>query len=226
MFFSDIEHEVVPVTFGHCVTLTYNLYFDDNNPSAKDLVSELPSAPQEEDERTFRSAFEALLKNPKFLPDGGTLGFGLRHVYQVEETINHVYSLLKGSDASVYQNLRALGFEPVLYLHYEQWDYNFQAVLTDSVPFMCESEVERVDTMLAQSNGICVPRGHQGVKWVTPLTTINRKKSHLAYGNEAALDMEYGDICLLVRIGKAGERMAYQTAAQVKELEEKKRPYY
>ncbi|KAI0246402.1 hypothetical protein BJV78DRAFT_1255310 [Lactifluus subvellereus] len=112
-FFSDVEHEVVPVTSGHRVTLTYNLYFDDNKrPSAKDLVLEPPSAPQDENERMFRSAFEALLKNPEFLPDGGTLGFGLRHVYQVEHTLEHVYSLLKGSDATVYQSVRALGFEP------------------------------------------------------------------------------------------------------------------
>jgi len=112
-FFSDIEHEVVPVTSGHRVTLTYNLFFDDNKrASAKDLVLEPPSAPQEENERMFRSAFKALLNNPEFLPDGGTLGFGLRHVYQVEYTVEHVYSLLKGSDAAVYQSVRALGFEP------------------------------------------------------------------------------------------------------------------
>jgi hypothetical protein len=28
-FFSDVEHEVAPVTSGHRITLTYNLYFDD-----------------------------------------------------------------------------------------------------------------------------------------------------------------------------------------------------
>ena len=110
----------------------------------------------------FRSAFEALLKNPESLPEGGTLGFGLRHVYQVEESLNRVYNLLKGSDASVYQNVRAFGFDPLLFLHYEQGEEGFEAVLTRSVPYVCESEVERVDTMLDVSEGICVPRGDQG----------------------------------------------------------------
>lgn len=174
----------------------------------------------------FRSAFEALLKNPEFLPEGGTLGFGLRHVYQEEESLNHVYNLLKGSDASVYQNVRALGFDPLLFLHYEQGEEGFEAVLTRSVPYVCESEVERVDTMLGVSEGICVPRGDQGVKWVTPLTTFNRKKSYIVYGNEAALDMDYGDVCLLVRIGKVGERTKYLSVAEVSELEVKKRGYY
>ncbi|KAH9968341.1 hypothetical protein BGW80DRAFT_1209075, partial [Lactifluus volemus] len=81
-FFCDVEHEVQPVTSGHRVTLTYNLYFDeDERVSAKDLVSGFPSFPQELEENVFRSRFEALLKNPEFLPDGGTLGFGMRHKY-------------------------------------------------------------------------------------------------------------------------------------------------
>jgi hypothetical protein len=217
-FFSDIEHEVLPVGSGHRVTLTYNLYFDDNErASAKDLVSEIPSAPQEKNDRMFRSAFEALLNNPEFLPDGGTLGFGLRHVYQVGDTLNHVYGLLKGSDAAVYQSMRALGFEPVLYLYYEQkWDQDFEAVLTDSVPKLGESQVEDIASMLHYSEGILVRRGKQEVRWVTPLTTFNSRESRIVYGNEAALDMMYGYVCLLVRLGKAGERLAYPTAAQVK----------
>ncbi|KAI0248321.1 hypothetical protein BJV78DRAFT_1237540, partial [Lactifluus subvellereus] len=147
VFFSDIEHEVVPVTSGH-----------------RDLVLEPPSAPQDESERMFRSAFEALLKNPEFLPDGGTLGFGLRHVYQVEETIEHVYSLLKGSevrtDAAVYQSVRGLGFEPVLYLYYEQLDdEDFEAVLTNKVPSpRGDRAVEDTVEMLRYYGGICIWR--------------------------------------------------------------------
>ena len=39
-FFSDIEHEVTPVTSGHRITLTYNLYSDDGGPvSPNDVVS-------------------------------------------------------------------------------------------------------------------------------------------------------------------------------------------
>jgi hypothetical protein len=31
-FFGDIEHEIAPVTSGHRITLTYNLYFDHGGP--------------------------------------------------------------------------------------------------------------------------------------------------------------------------------------------------
>jgi hypothetical protein len=75
-FFSDVEHDVQPVTSGHRVTLTYNLYFEGERVSTKHLVSGFPSFPQEleENEKVLRSRFESLLKNPEFLPDGGTLG--------------------------------------------------------------------------------------------------------------------------------------------------------
>lgn len=37
--FSNIEHEVMPILYGHRITLTYNLYFDDDGPaSANDTV--------------------------------------------------------------------------------------------------------------------------------------------------------------------------------------------
>ena len=76
-FFSDVEHETLPVTSGHRVTLTNNLSFYDKRPSATDLASEPLSAPEEENERVFHSTFKVLLNNPAFLPDGGTLGLGL-----------------------------------------------------------------------------------------------------------------------------------------------------
>ena len=74
-FFSDIEHEVAPVISGHRVTLTYNLYFDDGGP-----VSE---PPRPVNEGAFHKAFTALLEDPEFLAEGGTLAFGLRHVYKL-----------------------------------------------------------------------------------------------------------------------------------------------
>ena len=53
--------------------------------------------------------------------------------------------------------------------------------------------------------------------WVTPVTTFNRKTGAFAtYGNEAILEMVYGDVCLVVRIGKAGRRLEYPTLAQLK----------
>jgi hypothetical protein len=55
------------------------------------------------------------------------------------------------------------------------------------------------------------------VEWVTPLTTYNRKQdAFTTYGDEATLSWAYGDVCMIVRIGKAGDRLAFPTVDQVK----------
>ncbi|KAF8479492.1 hypothetical protein DFH94DRAFT_845117, partial [Russula ochroleuca] len=79
-FFSDVEHEVAPVTSGHRITLTYTLYFDDGGPvSTNDAVSEHLTPPQPANEKTFHKSFTALREDPEFLAEDGTLAFGLRH---------------------------------------------------------------------------------------------------------------------------------------------------
>jgi len=56
----------------------------------------------------LRDAFAALLGKSDFLSDGGTLAFGLRHVYRIKNNLNHVYEILKGSVAVLYQSVLVL----------------------------------------------------------------------------------------------------------------------
>jgi hypothetical protein len=237
-FFSDIEHEVAPVTSGHRVTLTYNLYFDDDGPvSANDAVSR-HLAPPLVIEGPFREAFTALLENPEFLADGGTLAFGLRHVYPIKDSddLKHVSNVLKGSDAVVYQGVRAIGFEPVLYMYYKNDMFDpAEGVLVDRVVDFSgfwDPENRDVIEFLHEEGGVIVtqdPECFRGgymneslsataeeVEWVTPMTTINQKEdAFISYGNEASLGFVYGDVCLVVRIGEAGDRLAYLTVAEL-----------
>lgn len=104
-FFSDIEHEVEEVRSGYRVTLTYNLYRTHTRRSGHTLpetvdgyVSKLAD--------TFRTVFS----DETFLPDGGLVGFGLRHDYPVFTGLNifganlrTLYDSLKGSDALLAQ---------------------------------------------------------------------------------------------------------------------------
>jgi 2-oxoglutarate-Fe(II)-dependent oxygenase superfamily protein len=240
-FFSDVEHEVTPVVSGHQVTLTYNLYFDDDDGRGRATVGELTSEPVtfpvqvESKEQGFRTALFALLENWQFLPDGGMLGYGLRQVYQVEGGggLDHVYGLLNGSDATVYRAVRALGFEPVLYLYYETqlYGYSFtEAGLIDRV-IEGEGEVENFIGELPNYGGFVIrllgarePKVVEELHWVTPVTTFNRQSSaYVTYGNEAELGLAYGEVSLIMRIGKAGERLAYPTVAQLKAEWEERR---
>jgi hypothetical protein len=98
--------------------MPYNLYFNDDGGHVfeKGAVSRrlIPPKPPNQDE--FLEAFKALHKNPEFMAHGGTLAFGLWHRYPDKYDLRHIY--LKGNDTVVYQSVRALGFEPILYMYY------------------------------------------------------------------------------------------------------------
>ena len=229
-FFSDIEHEVAPVTSGHRITLTYNLYFKDDSGS----VSEKDAVPQLPNQERFRKAFQALLENPEFMADGGTLAFGLRHVYPIKKSLKHVYNVLKGSDAVVYDGMRALGFDPVLYVYYED-DYEQGATVDELMDFGAYDDETILEIVQAEDG---IPVREEGGKmkdgfgfkdpeliaWATPLTTYNQQEgAYATYGNEAVVNWVYGEICMIVRIGKAGDRLAFPTANQVKNAYGKRR---
>ena len=70
-FFSDIEHEVLPVSEGYRVTLTYNLsYHSKSSESTFDVKK-----------YSFYKFLQATLSNPVFMCDGGVLGFNSHYSY-------------------------------------------------------------------------------------------------------------------------------------------------
>jgi hypothetical protein len=250
-FFSDIEHEVAPVISGHRVTLTYNLYFDDDSGpvSKNDVISKHLIPPQPPSQEVFIKTFQALLGNLEFMADGGMLAFGLRHVYPIEESLEHVYNALKGSDAAVYQIMCALGFNPVLYMYYaaerthqDDPPQGREGVMVDKLIKFGESYDNDEESDLGivrreggipvrQSGGVskngCYYRDEledpEPLEWVTPLTAHNlRQDALMVYGNDAELSWVYGDVCMVVRIGKAGDRLAFPTVAEVKRVHEQK----
>jgi hypothetical protein len=234
-FLNDIEHEVAQVISGHRVTLTYNLYFGDggrtvsSGGAAKEHLSLSPAV----NENAFRETLQALLENPEFLPDGGTLAFGMRHVYPIPDATNDpnplgpISSTLKGSDAVVYQTTHGLGFQPVLYMYYRGRD-NLEAAVSEKVinfglGFGDDSEV--VSMVLDHGGRVVHRKGWESdytdsehVEWVTPVTTLNRRTSpYAAYRDEPALELAYSDLCMFVRIGAAGERLVYPSLSQLRE---------
>jgi hypothetical protein len=241
--FKGVEHEVAPVTSGHRVTLTYDLYAEnDEGPVSTKVQQASESIFPLANERAFHDAFAALLENREFLADGGTLAFGLAHAYSIRKDFKPVYGALKGSDAVVYRTLRALGFEPVLRMYYHEWEPygagkslngecgRHAAVFDEIVDFSAwrwQEDVFIPDFVHWNGGQIVSPEDmHKDVDfgylegetvvWVTSVTTFNRKES--AFGSlnvmYAETNVAYGDLCLFVRIGKAGERLSYPRVAR------------
>ena len=248
VLFKDVEHEVAPVTSGHRVTLTYDLYAENdggavstNDQQASESI--LPLAHK----RAFHDTFTALLENREFMVDGGTLAFGLAHAYSIGKDLKSAYGALKGSDAVVYRTLRELGFEPVLRMYYHEWEpyadnsLNGYAAVFDKIVDFSEpyyrlgDDIFMPDIVKLLGGQLARPEDLQTeeeyeyeedaevVTWVTPVTTFNRKES--VFGSPtsekfAETNVAYGDLCLFARIGKAGERLSYSRVAQSKSKSE------
>ena len=128
-FYSDVEHEVLQITSGSRVTLTHNLYLVPHNPIPRDLAPSNPPAilvkPSLKNTMNFQATLDLLLKSPEFMTEGGTLAFGLAHLYPItpdleEMELQEIIAYLKGEDAEVYQSCLELGLKPVLQMVYNE----------------------------------------------------------------------------------------------------------
>ncbi|KAF5572387.1 hypothetical protein FPANT_13125 [Fusarium pseudoanthophilum] len=104
-FFSDCEHEVLQVTEGHRVTLTYNLFWTNYGPAS--MSNNLRALDQES--LHFFNALEKLLEN-KHLMKEGLVGFSCTHAYPhtSKSSTSNLHHTLKGIDMVVYQALKRI----------------------------------------------------------------------------------------------------------------------
>jgi hypothetical protein len=228
-FYSDVEHEVMPVKSGYRVTLTYNLYF--GQPAG--MMTNLPFTPSvQPNELAFKTALMELLADPTFLPKGGNLGFGLVYQYLINHESGMLAELidsLKGSDAIIRRACKELSLDASLRVLYKT---RRALVMLDKIGDFGEMEVESEITELREMGGKFIEIYREGdeedgeeeetigygygsfrlrvdeqVSWVTEMTELNRAKStYIAYGNQATLAATYGDICLIVWVGAPDQR--------------------
>lgn len=106
-FYSDCEHEVLEVTSGHRVTLTYNLFVTRGTGHLAGNASALEST-----SLPLHSALKTALANPEWLPKGRVLAIWLTHSYaHTSKNDCFLPESLKGADMSLYETARALGLE-------------------------------------------------------------------------------------------------------------------
>lgn len=227
-FYSDVEHEVMPVISGHRVTITYNLYFAPTGLTTK--VDKALRPIFEPHDQAFKATLAQMLDDPTFMPKGGNLGFGLSHQYPVNlasNTLRGLVDCLKGTDAVIRRTCQELSLEASPRVIYET---SRALVMVDKIADLEGGEVScSTATLHLEFGGKFIeifedeeppsaePKHpwsteyrlyvHEHVSWVRKLTTFNQAVSkYVAYGNEAHMEAVYGDICLIVRVGPVGER--------------------
>jgi hypothetical protein len=103
------------------------------------------------------------------------------HSGRCSRGLGHVYNVLNGSDAVVYQSTRALGFEPVLHMYYDDGFSPPEGVIADVVVSFSAVFEECSVRKIAQGDGGSIFKDpHSGpdqfenpepMEWVTLMTT-------------------------------------------------------
>ncbi len=211
-FFSDVEHEVAPVSSGYRVTLTYNLY--------RKLASssEIESSAYSDVETKIKGALGLLLKNPKFFAQGGQLGFGLDHQYAINPKTTKLKDIeqhLKGTDQVIKQICESFSLKVALkavYRYTEEGGWmkprrkTNLAVLLNQFPSFEDSMFGSDDEMLdylkhsggeivqilgdkAKPQWIDLPSKALQIAWVKPLAETNGfSETYIGHGNEPSLE--------------------------------------
>jgi hypothetical protein len=215
-FYSDIEHEVTPVTSGHRVTLTYNLYISEESSNAVAPIP-VPSTT----ETAFNAVLSKLLSDPTFVDKGGFLGFGLQHEYPLDRKadIRNLVNCLKGSDAIIQRVCNQLSLETALRVVYKDEDYCDKygrdfVMVEDIIDYSRDGQIDGTPgwAMMQNEGGKRIrvtgpiakkakskyayedppdndKEDYIDVDWVTDLTKFAvAETSAVTYGNEAQID--------------------------------------
>ena len=223
-FYSDLEHEVLKVTSGRRVTVTYNLYLVDPAPD--------PEAPvvttSFEGVSNLQATLQGLLKDSKFLPDGGILGFPLAHLYPVdfETELDEMVTNLKGADAGVYRACQELRLESSLKVIFKEGRNSGFGIMFDRMTMAFYDPVSETyeGALVKELHGVPVNLAEdvnlddscwikdgaepEFITWVSPPDTERNSLQDItvAMGNDVATDFIYCSPYLTVDIPAADDR--------------------
>ncbi|KAK3304696.1 uncharacterized protein B0T15DRAFT_250851 [Chaetomium strumarium] len=225
-FYSDVTHAVLPVSSGHRVTLTYNLYALPNPSHLPSPTSPLPS----DLSLPLVTYMSSLLSNPSFMPAGGHLGFYTTHAYP-HTSLTFSVSALKGIDTVIFRGFQALGcgvcLRPVLDPDCFFWSGSGTEEDEDTIPRvigkhlpMCTAEgrVECAADMMQwvfRDEDFCYAVEErvkfEEVEWLNESGGRHREMqlAYTVYGNEANTVAQYSWCAILIAVpGWDGEKGA------------------
>ncbi len=200
-FYSDVEHEVLPVTSGHRFTLTYNLYH--TLPACHPVSFNITTNP-------LHKELQAALKTPHFMREGGTLGFFCCYRYVECESDEFLKfgdaPFLKGEDMIIYRVAKSLGLSVQL----KAISRNKGAIKDFVIPSF-KHQVKEIqfpdDISLKDKAKLALMFGHvesaKNIRWC--VWSKQRKVPLLStahYGNDATAMVYYQSAALLIEVPK------------------------
>lgn len=221
-FYGDVTHEVRKVTSGHRVTLTWNIFIEEEIPRPLPIPGDML-----EYDAVPKEALAALLADERLLPNGGYVAFGLRYEYPVEDrrSLWDLKRHLKGGDAMIQRACEALGLKISLRALYDKDSYwEFEDILGNredvyyALKYAMAGGCERVECLVdvfsdsdeivreAGSEPVIDQHGEelktQEIAWVTEYNKKNLIEGEYepAYGNDGFQGTVYGTLALFVEV--------------------------
>ncbi|KAF2014657.1 hypothetical protein BU24DRAFT_349125 [Aaosphaeria arxii CBS 175.79] len=226
-FYSDCEHEVLEVTSGHRITLTYNLYYA---PGRGDLADNSPA--MDVKSLPLYAKVDEALKDPSFMTKGGGLvGLYCQHAYAhaTTEGAKALPSALKGIDMAIYSVFRSFGLDvqamTVLRHDISEYCNDDDDVNEITEPIQIGDEVVNKSFIGNKDKGV-VLGGYGAAEGDLPMETIDSWQGdlkHVAwirgpsdvnknfgmaymYGNQHEVDFMYTSLALIMDVPPAAER--------------------
>ena len=206
VFFSDVEHEVLPVTEGHRITLTYNLYAKMCETKA---IEAIPL--HDTSINPLYKELSAALHHPHFMRDGGVLGFVCQHKYACTD-LNSTPSLphvLKGADEIVYSVAKSLGLSVIVKPVITMGMYYSRYILLNDFPGLRTGGISYFDDE-DDPYEILFGKGHHINHIIWCQTFSEKSQQEVAgcigtYGNDVGVDVYYQIASILVAVPEWGE---------------------
>ncbi|KAI1288943.1 hypothetical protein F5Y03DRAFT_378833 [Xylaria venustula] len=206
-FYSDCTHEVLKVTSGHRLTLTYTLYATYGNGSITGLSSVIDMA-----QLSLYKKLSSLLDREDFLDEGGHIGIYTTFAYPHTSNYSCLPEALKGSDMAVWEILGSLGCRMKLLP---------VATMKDETLVGKTLKWKNVDSLVDEYSGMSNlinwwSRKYKGralkaedVFWLNEPNGKTHKQpqmSYLAYGNEASLGVIYTECAIIAVVSPYEDR--------------------
>ena len=178
-FFGDVDHQIERIWSGARVTLSYLLRRGDRGAPTRDLAGE-DLAPR------IQEAWQALLADKSFLPDGGTLGYPCCHLYHQDARFQREQSpidresstMLKGRDhlvaATALQAALKVSFNPYMFENCADEIWQLDRFPTSKEKSKLGHHVESSDLEAALPiRASSEQEGDFGVTWLEPPPSSN-----------------------------------------------------
>ncbi|KAI1270956.1 hypothetical protein F5Y07DRAFT_384517 [Xylaria sp. FL0933] len=194
-FYSDCRHEVLEVTSGHRITLTYNLYATYGGGAITGLNTVI--------DMTQLPLYKILSSLKEFRPKDELIGIYTNFAYPHTSDESCLPYALKGLDMAVWEILGHLGYERELLPVAE---HNGERFVGGSLEWrQVDEEIEDESAML--SDWILNYKGRaleaDEVFWLNKPCFGNYEKpqiSYVAYGNEASLGLIYSTCAIIAAV--------------------------